>query len=256
MLNRVHHLDGSTVTATDGLIGHVKDIFFDDVRWVIRYLVVDTGHWLSGREVLISPYAIKPLVATEKNIDVRLTRQQVTDSPDVDTHMPVSRQHEIEVTAYYGYPNYWGAGGLWGMGGYPYFPVALPTAEELADDNAARAARAASADSALRSAAHVKGYAVHAIDGSVGHVSDFIFDDETWAIRYFVVETRNWWPGGTRVLVASHWIDQIDWDEHSVRVKITLSQVKSSPVYDERSPVHRDYEERLHAAYDRAGYWD
>jgi hypothetical protein len=153
MLNRVHHLDGSAVTAADGLIGHVKDVFFDDVRWTIRYLVVDTGHWLPGREVLISPYAIKPLVATAKNVDLRLTRQQVTDSPDVDTHMPVSRQHEGELVAYYGYPNYWGAGGLWGMGGYPYFPVALPTAEEVAADNAARAARASSADGALRSAA-------------------------------------------------------------------------------------------------------
>ena len=108
MLDRVHHLDKSTVTATDGVIGHVQDVFFDDIRWTIRYLVVDTGHWLSGRQVLISPYSVKPLVEAARNIDVRLTRQQVTDSPDVDAHMPVSRQHESEVVAYYGYPQYWG----------------------------------------------------------------------------------------------------------------------------------------------------
>ena len=256
MLNRVHHLDGCTVTATDGPIGHVKDVFFDDSKWVIRYLVVDTGKWLSGREVLVSPYSVKPLLQDVKNIDVRLTRQKVTDSPDVDVHMPVSRQHESEVVAYYGYPEYWGAGGLWGMGGYPYFPVALPTEEELSIDKKARDARAASEDGHLRSAARVKGYVIQAIDGNVGHVSDFIFDDETWALRYFVVETRNWWPGGPRVLIAPHWVEAIDWAEQSLRVKLTLSQVKTSPVYDESSPVHRDYEERLYDAYDRTGYWD
>ena len=256
MLDRVHHLDTCTVTATDGLIGHVRDVFFDDIRWTIRYLVVDTGKWLSGREVLISPYAVKPLVAAANNIDVRLTRRQVVDSPDVDTHMTVSRQHEAEVVAYYGYPEYWGVGSLWAMGGYPYFPVALPTEEDLAADKVARAARAASTDGALRSATHVRGYAIHANDGSIGHVSDFIFDDETWAIRYFVVDTRNWWPGGKSVLIGSHWVDRIDWDERCVRVTISLAQVRSSPVYDDSSPVHRDYEVRLHGAYDRTGYWD
>jgi uncharacterized protein YrrD len=256
MLNRVHHLDGCSVTATDGLIGHVKDVFFDDAMWVIRYLVVDTGKWLSGRQVLVSPYSVEPLVQAVKNIAVRLTRQQVKDSPDVDVHMPVSRQHEAQVVAYYRYPPYLGASGLWGMGGYPYFPVALPTEQELAIDKKAHDARAASEDAHLRSGARVKGYIIHAIDGSIGHVSDFVFDDETWALRYFVVDTRNWWPGGTRVLIAPHWIDSIDWTQQCVCVKITLSQVKTSPVYDESSPVHRDYEKRLYDAYDRTGYWD
>ena len=142
------------------------------------------------------------------------------------------------------------------MGGYPYFPVALPTKEALAVDKAAREAAAASNDGALRSAAHVKGYAIHAIDGSIGHVSDFMFDNETWAIRYFVVDTRNWWPGGKSVLIGVHWVDVIDWAEECVRVKITLAQVRTSPVYDESSPVHRDDEVRLHSAYERTGYWD
>ena len=256
MLDRVHHLDRSTVTASDGVIGHVKDVFFDDIRWTIRYLVVDTGKWLSGREVLISPYAVKPLVAVARNIDVRLTRQQVTDSPDVDTHMPVSRQRESEVAAYYGYPSYWGANDLWAMGGYPYFPVALSTEAELAADKVAHDARAASNDGALRSAARVKGYAIHATDGSIGHVSDFIFDDETWAIRYFVVDARDWWPGGESVLIGVHWIDAIDWSEQCVRVKVTRAQVRSSPVHHASSPVHRDDEVRLHSACDRTGYWE
>ena len=256
MLDRAQHLDRSTVTATDGVIGHVKDVFFDEIRWTIRYLVIDTGHWLSGREVLVSPYAVKPMIAAAKNIDVRLTLQQVTNSPRVDSHRPVSRQLECEVAAYYGYPEYWGANSLWAAGGYPYFPVSLPTEAELAANHLARAARLASPDGALRSAAEVTGYAIHATDGSIGHVSDFIFDNETWAIRYLVVETRNWWPGGKSVLIGVHWIGRIDWAERNVHVTITLAQVRSSPIYDDSSPVHRDYEARLHSAYDRTGYWD
>jgi len=255
MLNRVHHLHRSTVTATDGGIGHVADVFFDDIKWTIRYLVVDTGKWLAGREVLISPHVVKPLVPTVKNIDVRLTRRQVVDSLGVDTHMPVSRQHETDVVACYGHPEPWGARGSLALGGDHHFSAGPPTDEELAIDKAARAAHIASSGK-LQSAAHVKGYVIHATDGTLGHVSDFLFDDETWAIRHLVVETRNGWPRGKNVLIGVHWIRKIDWGNQCVHVKITLAQVKSSPKYDVSSPVHRDYEVRLHSAYDRTGHWD
>ena len=122
MLNSVSHLVSSTVTATDGEMGHVKQAFFDDQRWTIRYLVVDTGTWLSGREVLISPYSVKQPLGSVRKIDVSLTRQQVRDSPDIDTHQPVSRRHELEYATYYAYPNYWDGGGLWSMGAYPVLP--------------------------------------------------------------------------------------------------------------------------------------
>ena len=192
------------------------------------------------------------LDARQKTIEDDLAEsQKLKDASDA-----ALKSYESELAAYYGYPQYWGAGSLWAMGGYPYFPVALPTEAELAADKLAHDARAASNDGALRSAAHVKGYAIHATDGSIGHVSDFIFDNETWAIRYFVVDTRDWWPGGKSVLIGVHWITGIDWAEECVRVKITRAQVKSSPVYDDSAPVHRDYEVRLHSAYDRTGYWD
>ena len=256
MLNKLGHLTDSTVTAIDGSIGHVRSAFFDDLSWAIRYLVVDTGPWLSGRDVLISPYAVKQPLGSSKNIDVSLTRQQVEGSPDIDTHQPVSRQHELAQARYYAYPEYWDGTGMWGMGAYPMMPPILSSPTNLAADTAIRQRELRSADVHLRSSIAVTGYDIHASDESIGHVRDFVFDDASWAIRYLVVDTRNWWPGGKKVLVATHWIERIDWSTSTVHVTLSREQIKNSPEYHEALPIDRAYEQRLHDAYDRRGYWD
>ena len=256
MLNSVSHLAGSTVTATDGAIGSAETVFFDDQTWTIRYLVVNAGSWMTGREVLISPYSVKQPLGSGDNIDVWLTRQQVMDSPDIDTHQPVSRQHEREVLGHYGYPEYWDGGGLWALDAIPFLPPALPTPAELAERSAARARDVRSGDVHLRSSEKVSGYDIQASDESIGHVVDFIFDDESWTIRYLVIDTRNWWPGGRKVLIATHWVDGIDWATRTVRVALTRAQVKLSPPYEDVAAIGRDYEKQLHDAFDRQGYWD
>ncbi len=255
MLNSISHLSGSTVTAIDGMIGHVKTAFFDDHTWTIRYLVVEAGTWLTGREVLISPYSVEQPVTSLDNIELSLSRQQVKDSPDIDSHQPVSRQHELQHLNYYGYPQYWGGDGLWAMAAYPLWSAEPPTLERVAAVKAMRAQVIAAGDVNLCSSEQVISYEIHVSDGSIGHVKDFIFDTESWAIRYLVVDTNNWWPGGAKILVGTHWIDQIDWQTQSVQVKLTREQVKNSPPYDAAALINRDYEQRLHDAYGRAGYW-
>jgi uncharacterized protein YrrD len=255
MLNSVSHLNGSDITATDGKIGHVKEMFFDDERWAIRYVVVDTGVWIPGREVLISPYAVVQPVEGVKNLHVRLTRAQVEKSPPVDTHRPVSRQHERETLGYYAYPTYWEGGDLWALSPLPMLPGPLPVAVETQEQAALRESRVPPEDVHLRSSSEVTGYDIQATDDSIGHVHDFIFDDESWAIRYLVVDTRNWWPGGKKVLLATRWIDRVDWADKTVYTLLTRDQVRNSPEYDESAPLHRDYEKQLHEAYDREGYW-
>ncbi|MBC7942764.1 MAG: PRC-barrel domain containing protein [Chitinophagaceae bacterium] len=252
MLNRTSQLVGSSVTASDGAIGHVRAAFFDDQAWAIRYIVVDTGDWLRGREVLISPYAVRQPVGSGKNIDVALTRDQVQNSPDVDTHQPVSRAHERTTLAYYGYPDYWEGSALWAMGGYPL----VPSDAEMTAHRSQPRVQASAEDSHLRSCVKVTGYDIRATDDSIGHVHDFVFDDESWVIRYLVVDTRNWWPGGRKVLVAKHWIEHIDWDTQTVQVNLTRHEVKNSPEHDEAGLIERADEERLHQAYGRPGYWD
>ena len=256
MLNTTGRLVGSTITATDGAIGHVKAAFFDDQAWTIRYLVIEAGSWLTGRLVLISPYSVKRPVGDVRNIDVSLTREQVKMSPDIDTHQPVSRQHERELLSYYAYPEYWEGGGLWALESSPMLTPALPSPLTSEDLRVAKRRELLADDVHLRSSVKVAGYEIQASDDSIGHVEDFIFDDDAWTIRYLLVDTRNWWPGGRKVLIGTHWIDRIDWATKMVHVKLTREQVRSSPDYHDPQPIDRDYEKRLHAAYDRQGYWD
>jgi hypothetical protein len=206
--------------------------------------------------VLISPYAVKQPLVGDKKLDVNLSRQQVRDSPDIDTHQPVTRQHEREYLSHYDYPAYWEGAGLWGMGPFPLSPPYPPSAAEIAEDQAMKARDRQAADVHLRSTAAVTGYTLQASDDSIGHVQDLVFDDESWAIRYFVVDTRNWWPGGKKVLIATHWVNQIDWATRTVHVTLTRDEVKHSPTYQEDLTIDRGYEQRLHSAYRRRGYWD
>jgi len=253
MMNSVHQLTGAAVHASDGEIGHVSAAFFDDQTWTIRYLVVDTGSWLSGRAVLVSPYAVQAPLGSSKMINVSLTREQVKNSPDIDTHQPVSRQHEREYLDYYAYPEYWDGGALWSMGALPVLPIERQVS---ATATALRARDERNDDVHLRSSKEVSGYDIQATDDSIGHVKDFIFDEASWAIRYLVIDTRNWWPGGKKVLIGTQWIDRIDWGEKKVHARLTREQVKDSPAYDESMVIHREYETRLHQVYDRPGYWD
>lgn len=256
MLNSLKRINGTTIQATDGAIGQVKEAYFDDERWAVRYLVVDTGNWLNERKVLISPYSIKhPPRTRGEAIEVDLTKEQVKSSPDIDTHKPVSRRHEQEFLSYYAYPDYWGGAELWAMGGFPIPTPSIP-ADSLGEPILREQEPVSPADVHLRSSEHVSGYDIQANDGSIGHVSDFILDDESWAIRYLVVDTNNWWPGGKSVLIAVDWIDSIDWSERKVWVQLTRQQVRSSPPYDEVRLINRGYEQELYERYGRTGYWD
>lgn len=255
MLNSISHLDGSTLVADDGEIGHLRRAFFDDRSWTIRYLVVDAGTWLAGREVLISPYAVRQPLGSHQRLHVALTQQQVKDSPDVDTHQPVSRQHERELLGYYAYPEYWYGGGLWAMGAMPFPPPPALSAAQLDANRAMLERDFKPGEVHLRSTAEVAGYEIQASDESIGHVKDFVFDDETWAIRYLVVDTSNWWPLGRKVLIGVNWADRIDWATRTVHVRLTRAQVKASPVFEDVGSIHREYEMRLHQNYQRPGYW-
>jgi hypothetical protein len=252
MLKTASELIGYTIQATDGDIGSVTRIFFDDERWTIRYLVVDTGTWLRGRRVLISPLSVRQASWRTRTLYVTLNRDQVKNSPDIDTERPVSRQHELSYLRYYSYPPYWGGATLWGTGVvYPLLvgdrPADAP-AEESPPMSDAQAA-----DSHLRDTRVVSGYHIHATDGEIGHVEDFLLDDEVWAIRYLVIDTSNW-IGGRRVLISPEWVSAVSWADSQVHVTVTRASVKTSPDYDP-ARLDREYERRLHAHFGKRDYW-
>jgi hypothetical protein len=242
MLRNATDLQGYTIHATDGDIGHVDQFYFDDESWVVRYLVVDTGSWLTGRLVLISNYSIGETSWDERKIFFKLTREQVETAPGIETEGPVTRQHEAALSNYYGYPYYWGGAGLEGMGVYPGL---LTTPEKPV---VAGVAAPEAGDTHLQSTKDVTGFHIEAADGEIGHVADFIIDDENWTIRYVEVDTRNWWPG-KKVLFAPRWIQHIDWQDGKVRVNLLRDIIQNAPEYDPSVPITRQYEVSLFDYY-------
>ncbi len=251
MLTKTTHLKGFVIRATDGELGTVDRFLFDDETWAIRYLTVETGGWIGGRPVLISPISIVHTDWAAKRLDVALTKKQVENSPDINTHQPVSRQHEAEYLGYYGFPDYWGGPNLWGPAFYPA-GLAIPTT--FSTEATADRVRKQSTDSHLRSTEAVTGYGIEASDGEIGHVDGFIVDDEAWAIRYIEVATRNWWPG-KKVLISPAWIERVSWTESKVYAGLTREAIRNGPEYVESVPITREYENRLYFHYGRAPYW-
>jgi uncharacterized protein YrrD len=245
MLYKIKSLDGYRLESLDGGIGHVNEFYFDDHHWTIRYLVVNTGTWLTGRQVLISPYALISVNKEDKAISVNLTKKQIEDSPSLESNKPVSRQYEESYHGYYGWPMYWTGSNVWGA--YPGIMLERIDPEKPVE-------KTKGWDSHLRSTNYTSGYHIQSVDGEIGHVDDFIIDDENWTIRYLVVSTTNWFPG-KKVLISPEWIDSISWSKSRVFVNLTRDAIKGSPEYTAESLLSRDYESKLHGHYDRQGYW-
>ncbi|MDQ2947104.1 MAG: PRC-barrel domain-containing protein [Acidobacteriota bacterium] len=239
MIRSVQQMRGTGIEAADGLIGEVHDVYFEDNNWIVRYYVVDMGKWLPGRKVLIPSHVIRQTTPDHAGLPVDLTREQIRNSPDVDTDRPISRQAELVLYRHYGWIPYWS----------PLEP-AVPVV--LEGDAAEREREATSGhyggDPNLRSAKDVIGYYVTATDGEIGHIDDFLLDDESAKIRYAVVDTKNWLPG-KHVLIAPEWIREIKWSESKVFVNATREAVRNSPEYNPVTPLDREYESRLFTYY-------
>jgi len=254
MLRNSSEIIGYTIGSSDGQLGKVTDVLFDDDTWLVRWLVIDTGSWLSGRKVLLPPSVLGHFSPIGHQFSVRLTMQQVKDSPGIDTDLPVSRQMEISTYNYYGWNPYWSTG-LY-MGGYGYgFGYGgsamgpLSSRESMRRDEDIAASQRSDDDPHLRSIEAITGYHIHASDGEIGHVDDFLVEDADWSIHYIVVDTRNWWPG-RKVLVSPRSVREIDWTGSLVNLNVDRQSVKDSPGYDASTTVDRDYEKHFHSYYD------
>lgn len=226
-------LYGTKLAGLDGEIGHVKDFYFDDETWVIRYLVADTGSWLTGRQVLISPHAFGDLDQPGKTLHVRLQKVQIENSPLIDVHRPVSRQFEVEYYGYYGWPAYWQGDSLWGLGGYP---AALPPTREEVEVRRQYRHRD---DKHLRSSLAVTGYHIRTNDGTIGKVVAFLVDKRTWAICDLVVDAGHWYAG-KRIWISPGSVKQISYEESQVYVDLSMADIQQTVMHDHAKPSARD----------------
>jgi hypothetical protein len=215
-------LYGSKLAAQDGDIGHVKDFYFDDKSWVIRYMVVNTGSWLKERLVLLTPHSFGKWDPLGSTLRINLRKAQIEKSPPIASHAPVSRQYEVEYYRYYGWPAYWSGDAMWGAGSFPM--VMHPPAAEM-DRNYRRHHHRD--DKHLRSAQAVKGYAVQATDGVIGHMSSFLIDDRSWAISELVVDAGSW-ISGKEVRISPDRVDRISYEDSKVFVNLTKADVEKT----------------------------
>jgi hypothetical protein len=218
MLINTKDLYGSRLAATDGDIGHIKDFYFDDKTWVVRYLVADTASWLGERLVLISPHAFGRYDADARILPLNLTRRQIEGSPPIEAHKSVSRQYEVDFYRYYGWPTYWDGAAMWGLGDYPVVPAQAKS--EFANGRRHHHRD----DKHLQSALSVKGYPIQATDGILGHVSGFLVDDRSWAIREVAVESGHWYSG-KEILISPEKIEKISFEKSVVIVGLTKEDI-------------------------------
>lgn len=228
MLKNLKPLYGDKLGALDGNVGHVKDFYFDDQNWAVRYVVADTGSWLTGRQVLLSPHAFGSLHQAGNLLLVNLRRKQIEDSPSIETHKPVSRQYEEEYHRYYDWPFYWQGGSLWGASHLPTseLPVSLPPSEQATAENTPSGCP----DAHLRSTQAVGGYHLHASDGLIGHVCDFLVDPQTWAIRELVIKIGHRFSG-KEVQIPTSQVERISFDASTVFVGMTQQAVERNTTF-------------------------
>ena len=248
MLRSAKELLGYKVTATDGDAGSAADIFFEDNDWYVIYLVVSGETWLSARRVLVPRRLVGEPDWQSRRFPVKLTRQEIEDSPSVEADAPVSIQQEQDLLAYYNLQMGWIRGPISGFG--------LPevTVPGGVNDEETWQDQREQGDSHLRSVEEIIGYRVETIDGEIGHVKDMLIDDSQFAVRYLVVDTEDTFDGRT-VLLAVPWVSKLSWDRAAVKTEFSKEQIQQSPQWDEESPIERPYEEALHTYYGRPRYW-
>jgi hypothetical protein len=244
MLRSLTALKGYRLVATDGDIGHCSDFLFDDEGWAVRYMVAKTGPWLFGREVLVSPTHIERASWETQSIPVKLTSKQLEESPPLDTDAPVSRRYERAYHDFFATPYYWMGAGLWGNYGYPELLIPREQPEELAEEPAEE-------ETHLRSVDEVAGYSIRTLeDRNAGHAVDFIVDDESWAIRYLVLDT-SYLPFSKKLLIASDWISDVDWIDGELKLDVGADQFEHAPSFDPETLVNEEAETVLYDYYGR-----
>ena len=242
MLRRLAELRGRRALALDGEIGKVRDAFFDEEGWIVRYLIVDTGGWLSGRKVLIDPRSVALMDHTLHTVWLSLSRARIESSPSIDLDKPVSHQHELQLNHHYGFCSDWTRSMPWGPGLLP--PAMVPITAHSGELEERGWPATPRPDPYLRSVREVLEFTLITLDGHVGAIKDVFFDDETWTLRYLIVQTGGWLLG-RRVLVNAGQVRRVNWAARLVEVNQTRKQIEEGREFDADHPPPGDLESAL-----------
>lgn len=271
MLHKAHTLIGTKIHATDGEMGHIEDFYFDDAKWMVRYMIVRTGSWFSGKRVMLAPSTIRDVIWEKHSIFVNLSQEQITKSPDLNMEMPVTREQEIELVQQLNYPDFWSgtpgpiddaistmgfaATGVAVMGTGPagsppevpdeiasdIYSTDISNSSMLGPDSSNTAEGEVEASVTRAAQAGAMGVQLHEVKRLTGfHVVGN--DEPVGKVSDFMIDDESWqipsllvdttaWWPGGEVLVATDLITGITPSHSQVHINATRDQVKGSPEY-------------------------
>ncbi len=240
MLRTARTLKNYKLECIDGELGKAKEFHFDTQCWIVRYLIAETGSWLAGRKILISPHAMDSIRREDQHIFIDLNKNQIKDAPLLYNNHPISREFEEENCRYYDWPIYWHS---------QSFGEQQPRLRnrnydqwnECKHDNIV-------CDIRLRSTLEINDFHIQTLDNDIGHIEDFIIDDAAWVIRYLIVSIRSGWPE-YRVLIPPQWINRISDTEGKVFVSFNRESFDQMQEYTEESLLNLNYETELCSNY-------
>lgn len=243
MKQSLNEIIGYTIEAKDGEKGKVKDILFDEERWVVRYLDVDLANFPEDNRVLIPKMFLKKPLWSIEHFPVELTIKDIYNCPSLSKKLPISRKYEEKLNRYYKSDDYWskvfipfvGAPGVT----YPIRPTRIPT--KVIDEKKVA--------SKLRSFKEFNGYHIHAIDGKLGHIDDVIIEDDYWQIIYVSIDTSNWLPWSKRVLVGVEWMEEISYANKEIKINLDIETIKSAPEFHPSEDIDKEFEAKLNMHY-------
>lgn len=218
------------IDASDGEMGKIKDVYFDDEKWAIRYAVIDTRKWLPGRKVLLSPRSFINLNEANENLEVEYDKETIRNSPSIMDEQAVSKEAENSIIGYYGWSRYWIGNPLWGI---ENGSLDEPTEEKIMHDQQIDEQQ----EYDLRSEDETIGFKVHASDGKVGRVADMIYDNEYWKTQYIVVRSSESMVEDQYLVYTPEDIESVDWFEEDIYVKDSLEENKQSRLYQNKAAI-------------------
>ena len=233
MLRSLKALQNYSIHGLDGDIGRLERLLFDyhqgSDKWIVRYLLIKTGHFFKKKKILMSTQGLKKIDWPASRFEVMLTRDLIERSPDIDTELPLARQKEKEYFDYYRWPYYWTHRGIWGVAPLSKIPSEL----ERRDPH-------------LTSSHEVLECRIEAQGTDSGRVTDLLVDDDHWFFRYLVVELH----GARLVLLPIGMVDSVRWDSRVILVDLPVEMLQGSPVFDPQIPMTREFESGLRRYYE------
>lgn len=246
MKEGLSNLIGYSIETRDGLKGTVKDFLFDEEKWVVRYLVADLGIVFSGKKVVIPRAFLQQPDWTNEHFPIDLSKSDLEKCPPLESEPTISREYEETLNRHYEIENYWAFPYIPPLSEraiiYPPRPLKVPT--KVFDEKNAK--------HKVRSFEEVKGYHIEATDGKIGHIDDLIVDEMDWQIVYALVDTKNWVPWSKRVLVGTHWMEEVSYVNEEIKINLDKETIKSAPEFDYSEPITDKYEKQLFKYYENS----